>query len=313
MNAIQEAHDFSESRVRDLRAALSTIVPAGELVVTCGSYARKEACPSSDLDYYSILTDKAAQSDCPWAQQVQEVISTQIGKMPSAEGAFAQNIARSDIMKNFGGPDDSNATITRRMLYLLEATYLNNENLFKEIRKDIITKYVANTPRDHQIAFYLLNDLVRYWRTIAVDYANKTSSSSSKKPWAIRNIKLVYSRKLIYASGLFSIALTADRKCDKKIDLLDYLFSLTPLERIKYVCGEPHSKRLFELYSMFLENISKDNTREALDLLKNREDGDKSDIYRQLKNEGHYFSRELMGLLQSTFHSSHPIHMAVIF
>ena len=198
------------------------------------------------------------------------------------------------------------------MLYLLEGEYLTNEAEFLSIRHDIIDRYVANTPSDHQLAFYLLNDIVRYWRTMAVDYAHKTYGSKNKKPWAIRNVKLVFSRKLIYASGLFSVALTADRRKDDKTAILNMLLSMTPIDRIKYVCGEPQSKRLFEMYDTFLDKMADRPTREHLETL-NRALKATDQKFREIKNEGHYFSRELMGLLHRTFHASHPIHMAIIF
>lgn len=312
MNNVEEAKRFSENRLHNLRVELSKIVPEGELVITCGSYARREASKSSDLDFYSVTADENAESSASWQGELNALVSREVGKLPSAQGAFATNIQKRELLQNYGGSHDSNETITRRMLYLLEGDYLTNEEEFKLIRRQIIERYVNNTPSDHQIAFYLLNDVVRYWRTMAVDYADKTYGARSPKPWAIRNIKLVFSRKLIYASGLFSIALTADRTRERKIEILDELFSTTPIDRIKYVCGDEASKRLFELYNVFLGHMSDPETRAQLDQLK-QEDRFSNKWFRDIKNEGHYFSRELMSLLQRTFHASHPIHMAVVF
>lgn len=311
MGGIEIAKAFSEAKLSELRSALSTVVPSDELVMTCGSYARREASPASDMDFYSILNDGGAEEPY-WASELRSSVQRVIGKLPAQNGAFATNIKKSELLKDYGGSRDSNETITRRMLYLLEGEYLTNPELFVAVRKAIIERYVGNTTSDHQIAFYLLNDIIRYWRTMAVDYAAKTYGTTNPKPWAIRNIKLVFSRKLIYASGLFSTALTADRTFYKKIEILEMLFGMTPIDRIKYICGEGASKRLFQMYDIFLEQSGDTEIRSHLDNL-SREAGVDDPVFRDLKNEGHYFSRELMGLLHRTFHASHPIHMAVIF
>lgn len=312
MQGYSATWEFSEGKLAELRSKLFEIVPAGQLVVTCGSYARREASPSSDMDFYSVLEDAAALGEEPsCSPAVKALVEAVIGKLPSQDGAFAKNVPEHELLKNYGGSRDSNETITRRMLYLLEGDFLTEEERFFEIRERIITRYVDETPLDHQLAFYLLNDIIRYWRTIAVDYADKTYGATNPKPWAVRNVKLIYSRKLIFASGLFSVALTADRTRDKKIEILMSLFRMSPTDRIRYVCGNA-AQRLLDMYDVFLDQIGDAELRKHLDSLPRERKAD-DPIFRGIKNEGHYFSRELMGLFNRTFHSSHPIHMAVVF
>lgn len=312
MSSFTRTTAFSVERLEKLRKSVADVVPSDELIVTCGSYARREAVSDSDLDFFSVASPDSEPAKPAWFPGLESQVKKVIGKLPSRDGAFSEVVSQTELLSNYGGSNDTNNSITRRMLYLLEGEYLTNQDRFLQLRRSILESYVGNTRSDHQIAFYLLNDIIRYWRTIAVDYAHKTYGAPERKPWAIRNVKLVFSRKLIYASGLFSVALTADRREHHKVEILDRLFSMTPIDRVKYICGESQSKRLFELYDFFLSKMEDDATRKHLNSL--REDQKTTDdIFREIKNEGHYFSRELMGLFHKTFHSSHPIHMAVIF
>jgi len=301
---------FSEQRLQELREKIPSVVPTGELVVACGSYGRKEAVSDSDLDFFTVSGGDTDEP--PWFPALEGEVVAVGAKLPSREGAFSKVVSASDFLKNYGGNQDTNDSITRRMLYLIEGVYLTEQEKFSELRRKVIETYVRNTPRDHQIAFFLLNDLIRYWRTIAVDYANKTSQIEHVKPWAIRNVKLVFSRKLIYAGGLFSVALTADRRQDKKVEILENLLAMPPVDRIKHICGDSRSKRLFEMYDLFLDKMSDNSVRDHLKKLADEKRAN-DPIFRDLKNEGHYFSRELMSLFHRTFHASHPIHMAVVF
>jgi len=170
---------------------------------------------------------------------------------PATDGPFAGSINRSSLLSNIGGSEDSNETITRRVLLLLEGEWLSNEEGFDSIRKCVIERYVKGTPKDHQLALFLLNDIIRYWRTIAVDFAFKTTEGDSPKPWAIRNIKLVFSRKLMYAGGLFAVGMTVDRTEGAKIKILEDLFCMPVIERMKYICGPNRVSKALASYDFF--------------------------------------------------------------
>lgn len=308
------AKKYTEEKLQTLRSALAGIVPPDAVALTCGSFARRDASPESDIDFFMISGSggKKYASSSEWLSSAQAAISGIVAHAPAAGGAFAQEIKRDDILRNIGGNQDSNDNITRRMLYLLEGEWLTNEAEFREIRRKIIHLYVNETPRNHQLAFYLLNDVIRYWRTITVDYSNKTGGENAAKPWAIRNVKLVYSRKLLYASGLFSVAMTVDRTQAEKERILDRLFDLPVVERLIEICGAPAVAPILKSYDFFLRHLEQKSVREHLKSLP-RSKRESDPTFRALKNESHHFSRELMKLFLATFERSHPIHMAVVF
>lgn len=310
MNSTYEkTTEASNAALKALRESLAPILPANAIALTCGSYARREATIGSDLDFY-VLVPELKLAEPAWFANAKTAIAQIIKKPPAAGGAFESLIPIDEILANFGGDNDINKTITRRMLYLLEGEYLTNEAAFKHIRRQILERYVSETREDHHIAQYLLNDIIRYWRTITVDYAFKTQEAH--KPWAIRNIKLVFSRKLIYASGLFSVAMTADRSQQEKIDILEELFTMTPLDRMSHICGESRMSELLKSYNIFLARIDDETTRRHLETLP-KDNRDTDEMFRALKDEGYRFGSELLMAFATTFEPTHPIHRAVVF
>ena len=145
---------------------------------------------------------------------------------------------------------------------------------------------------------------------MAVDYEFKTVETSKVKPWGIRNIKLIFSRKLLYASGLFSVATTADRTRSHKISGLEMLFDLPVIDRMVEICGASNAENVLRSYDHFLSKLEDEGIRghlKSLDL-----EGRKDPIFRELKNEGHHFTRELLKLFERTFDTTHPIRRAII-
>lgn len=303
--SIDQCREHSEEKCYAWRQKLAETFPpdSNDIVLVCGSYARKEAGDSSDVDYFLVSEKEDGRKE-----RLEDINKVGL-KPPSAGGPFAGEHTSQSIIQNIGGTDDSNDDITRRMLLLLEGDWLFNREGFRHLRRQILERYVGEEIPDHHIALFLLNDIIRYWRTICVDYEYKTTEKD--KPWAIRNVKLVFSRKLLYASGLFSVALTADMSRKKKVDRLEELFDLHPLKRIVEICGEATTGPMLRCYDFFLGCITDDTKRCRLETLDKSERNDP--LFREIKNEGYRFTRELLKLFETTFHSTHPIRRAIIY
>ena len=185
-------------------------------------------------------------------------------------------------------------------------------NPFQRDRRSILERYIAETMTDYQLSLFLLNDIIRYYRTIAVDYEFKTSEGENPKPWGIRNIKLIFSRKLLYASGLFSVAATINRTRLRKIEILEDLLSLPVLSRMERICGSAAMAGVRSSYEYFLSKLEDPEIRDRLTRLRREQRRDDA-VFRDLKNEGHNFTRELLKLFETTFDSTHPIRRAVVF
>ena len=301
--------EYTGHKLDEIRSRLRGLSLGDAVVLVCGSYARREASAQSDIDY--VVVPGGTETDSDLSERVRSELRSIVPNSPSEGGAFGEPVNRGEILANIGGDDDSNKNITRRILLLLEGEWLFNEEGLRGFRREILERYIGEGMTDHQLALFLLNDIIRYYRTVAVDYEFKTSGNGNPKPWAIRNIKLVFSRKLLYASGLFSIAMTADRARGEKIEILEDLFSRPVMERMMAICGEARMGPVVASYSRFLDFLGDPAAREHLETLErsNRDD----ERFREIKNEGHHFTRELLKVFEGTFDSTHPIRRAVVF
>jgi len=308
--AIAEAKRFSDEKIQSLRNLIPAIIKADCIsIVTVGSYGRKEASNLSDLDFF-FIKDREDYSPGIEISAFRDLYRELGLKSPSKDGAFNSEIEfRADMSKNIGGFEDKTEKLTRRLLFLLEGDWLLNEGLYNKTLDQLIRCYVRETITEHQLCRFLLNDLIRYYRTICVDFECKTYEHG--KPWGDRNIKLQFSRKLLYFSGILVVAETAQRNWQAKREISSVLLRLTPLERLRRICGSQSEKAL-EIYDDFPLQMASDKVRDML--MATPEDRAKqSPEFKTFKNKGHQFTSELSRLLTATYDVSHPIHTAIKF
>jgi hypothetical protein len=89
---------------------------------------------------------------------------------------------------------------------------------------------------------FLLNDIARYWRTIAVDYQAKRWEQFEQS-WGLRYLKLVTSRKLVYAGATASLL----RRDSADLDYLSEQFALPSLARLAQLHGDLEAGRVDDL------------------------------------------------------------------
>lgn len=288
---IEEGIKFSNSILKQIRDVLDKELKNKNIcVVTTGSYARGEASDESDMDYYVIVKNGEYDLSFDEKQIIINTINKYVSKDSGDTGIFGDNAIESleYMLKNIGGSADTNIKITRIMLFLLESKALYNSSMYDEVLDKLLNVYVKNIKKE-QITRFLLNDFIRYYRTITVDFEFKTSEIG--KSWGLRNIKLTYSRKLIYFSGILCVAKTMDLEKDEKIKVLKEMFNITPLDRIEVIVNNSQYKeKFFASYNNFLKEISLPKTRKSLNSILTME-SERNDEYTKLKENSKIFSK----------------------
>lgn len=307
---LEAAERFSSDKMSALRHELEKLrLPSTVAVVTTGSYARREANQHSDLDFFLLVKNNGLMVDQEYVSEIQNTISgiarRTIGKEPSQDGAFGTCEPTDRMVINIGGNLDENAKITRRILLLLECDWISNEVLFDDTRNRLLDRYLDNKIRDDNIARFLLNDIIRYYRTVCVDFEYKTFEA--RKDWGIRNVKLRFPRKLLYFSGLLAVARTAGTSEKKKI--LESLIGKTPIARLKET-GSPHVDAILQEYEFYLEKVSSEDNRRSLEAIQRRDEGENM-LFDQLRDSSHRMSLVMKKLLSDLYPENHPIHLGV--
>jgi hypothetical protein len=238
-------------------------------------------------------------------------------KVPGPTETFGGLVFSHELIHAIGGDEDTNKNMTRRLLLLLESAPVavaGSQSVRDRIVQGVLYRYVeedasflASNDSTAKIPRFLLNDVVRFWRTMAVDYANKYRMRGGEK-WALRNIKLRMSRKLLFVSGLFmciSWRLAGRSSGDRKLltpDLVAHLQAWTqrpPLESLAIVIekyGTSLAAEIFNSYDSFLRLLGDDERRKALEELA-PEEAYKNEVFLEARSVSNTFDDALTKLL----------------
>lgn len=306
------ALDRARDGTVDLRAriskAITVLLNAEDVsVVVFGSLARGEFTLGSDIDWTLLVDSQASPEHSAVVRDVAKMVALFEAKKHGREGTFGALASSHELLHNIGGSADTNRNLTQRILLLLESAAMGPDEARSRVVKGVLSRYISEDPgwetKSVTVPRFLLNDISRYWRTVAVDFAYKRRERNSEG-WAIRTVKLRLSRKLTYASGLlacFSCAAApglaeADDRSLRVIDHLTRVMGLTPLERMATLLIEAglaeSAGRLFDSYDLFLQMMDTEEERKELENLL-PEDAGKSEVFQRARVLGHDFQRAL--------------------
>lgn len=321
--AIAHARDQAPQIRQQIREAIlqtdAQLIPPDAALIVFGSLSRNEWTTGSDVDWTLLLDTGANPQHYCVAQRIGQILSQLNLAQPGNTGTFGNMTFSHDLIHQIGGQEDTNVNQTRRLLLMLESTAIIGSVVHQRVLRQILQRYVQDglpvTMSAQQDApempRFLLNDIVRYWRTMTVDYAKKAWDSPNHK-WALRKSKLRLSRKLMFTSGLlmcFACVLKPDNGDEPLFDhehpesrLVNVLLRAvgqTPLDRLCDALLQfstmQTAEQLLGAYDRFLAVLNDPDARQTLTRLTPELAAD-SDLFCQVEQIGQQFQTALESL-----------------
>ena len=265
-----ERSAFTAARLAEFRGEVAQIdllkKYPGLCIYITGSYGRREASDQSDLDLFFING-----GDGKGGNQVSRLdqfmlfaklvaIAEQLEYQEfSNDGEYLKIHNLDDIQRELGGQhDDSQNHFTARLLLLLESQFVYNENTHRHVVKECLGFYYRDF-HDHVNDFratFLVNDILRFWKTFCLNYENKRNRKDAAKRDAnhLKNLKLKFSRLWTCFSMILCLARDRQRLTEPQVQ---NLIAMSPRDRVLHAIRERSelsvvADQLFEDYAWFL-------------------------------------------------------------
>jgi predicted nucleotidyltransferase len=206
--AIQQARKQTLEINEKLNKTLEGLPSTDAAIVVFGSLARQE-WTQSDVDWTLLIDGQADPEHLGLAQKVAQRLEEQGFVPPGSSGIFGSMTFSHDLVQKIGGREDTNENTTRRVLLIQESKAFGKPEAYTRTLTHIFSRYLKEDrgllygTLPFKVPRVLLNDIVRYWRTVTVDFVDKQRGQAGHG-WGLRNAKLRMSRKLIFATGMLS-------------------------------------------------------------------------------------------------------------
>ncbi len=299
---LTQAREVTERRLSEMRGRFKDLDCDDDVCVALfGSWGRRELTEHSDDDW-AILIDGADRADArPLRSEVEGVLGAD-GREPGSQGIFGGSSSCDHLVEHIGLEGDDNRNLTMRMLLLLESTAVVNEAAHHACRARVLNGFLDDSVKGYRPPRFLLNDLIRYWRTICVDFVGKEREGAGQK-WALRNLKLGLSRKALFAGGLLPVLLCHRFDAPHIRLFLGEIFASPSLDRIAWAFLELDAVdagvRAVGAYDRFIGLLGDGDARNELALL-SRDQARDSEFFVYGKRLAAEFQQGLLALLFET-------------
>lgn len=279
MKAFEERAAYTGDTLGKLKDAVAgALEPDTERVLrdTCiyvvGSGGRGEMSPQSDVDLF-VARVKGDPSPVD-AFQVRQAIARAVFALglpdPSQGGEFLKMHTAESLCGRMGTPDDdASNTFTARMLLLLESAPLLGDDAYAKLIDTVLVEYWKDAEGhegDYQ-PYVLVNDIVRYWRILLLNYVAKNAEKQRKlkepkldAERRLRSYKLRFSRCATCFSFLARLLVETRSGPVKREHVLEIVRERPRqrLDRVATVVPEAAAcvAELLGMYAVFLENTA---------------------------------------------------------
>ena len=280
---IESRRQFSDGRFQLLKSSLGKaeeICGDKACVYATGSFGRREASPHSDIDLFIVSLSDAIKEDRierSRLSKLDEILlkaeliraSQSLGFPPfSKDGQFLELHTAKKLIRSTGNQyDDAENTFTARLLLLLESRPVVGGGVHTGVIDDVIARYWREFA-DHYDRFmptFLANDILRYWRTLCLNYEASTSEETQRDraKRKMKNYKLKHSRMLTCYSAVLYLLFTYGKNGTVTPPDAQQMVALTPTARAEFVANElngaepaPSLHDLLGKYERFLDVTS---------------------------------------------------------
>jgi hypothetical protein len=282
----------------ELVARAAALTDVAEAVVLFGSWGRDELTSQSDDDW-AVLDEGGPRV----LARCRAVLGGD-AREPGQQDLFGVAFSCEDLVRNIGLDADTNANLTRRMLLLLESRAVTGHDEHARCFAQVLHAYLGHGVRDYQPPRFLLNDLIRYWRTICVDFEGKRRGAGGDDPkYASRNAKLRTSRKVLFAGGLLPVLLCHTKTAAEMPAFLTRQFTAPPTDRLAaafiHQGAVAEGVRALGAYDRWIGLLSRAEVRAELAALR-ESTREASPLFASIREIGDELQRGLLALLYET-------------